>query len=206
MQLSLDSLTDSDSGNLLSLADAQLWFHPHFLSTTEADACFTSLRDTTPWQQDFLNFGGKRVAIPRLQAWVGDKHSNYGYSGLALTPLPWTDLLADLRDRVAGIAGMAFNSVLLNYYRHGNDSVAWHSDDEKELGVNPVIASLSLGATRRFELKHRKRALPKSVCELSHGSLLVMGAGTQRHWQHQVPKQPAIVEPRINLTFRYIEA
>jgi alkylated DNA repair dioxygenase AlkB len=92
----------------------------------------------------------------------------------------------------------------LNYYRHGNDSVAWHSDDEKELGNDPVIASLSLGATRRFELKHRHMAVAKSACELNHGSLLVMGRGIQQHWQHQVPKQPVIHEPRINLTFRYI--
>lgn len=204
MQLPLTPEDDRDNGERLRLEDGAMLLYPAFLAGQEADACFAQLLAATPWRQDALNFGGKRVPIPRLQAWVGDKHSHYGYSGLALSPLPWSPLLSDLKARVEALADAPFNSVLLNYYRDGRDSVSWHSDDEKELGPNPVIASLSLGATRRFELKHRHKSLPKAVCDLNHGSLLVMGNGVQRHWQHQVPKQPAITDARINLTFRYI--
>jgi len=188
----------------IRLQDAEILLYTEFLDTCCADSLFEQLLEVTPWQQDSLNFGGKSVLIPRLQAWYGDKESRYGYSGLTLNPLPWTPLLDELKENIQQLCHSTFNSVLLNYYRNGNDSVAWHSDDEKELGKDPVIASLSLGASRRFELKHRNRKMPKSVCELTHGSLLVMGAGIQHNWNHQVPKQPGIQEGRINLTFRHI--
>jgi alkylated DNA repair dioxygenase AlkB len=156
----------------------------------------------TPWRQDTLKFGGKEVAVPRLQAWYGDRR--YAYSGLRLVPLPWTPLLDNIRRRISATFKHEFNSVLLNYYRDGNDSVAWHSDDEHELGPDPQIASLSLGIPRRFELKHRTRNDPKVSMLLEDGSLLLMGSGLQRHWKHQLPKDAGITAPRLNLTFRFI--
>jgi len=186
------------------LADADIQLFPHFLSTTEADLYFDDLKKNMPWQQDSLNFGGKSVLIPRLQVWVGDKQSRYTYSGLSLSPLPWTPVLEKLRKLVEKASNSEFNSVLLNYYRDGSDSVAWHSDDEKELGSEPTIASLSLGVSRCFQLKHKTEKYLKSSCELGNGSLLVMGKGVQQHWQHQVPKQAEVDTGRINLTFRRI--
>jgi alkylated DNA repair dioxygenase AlkB len=188
----------------LQLADADIQLFPHFLSSNEADHYFELLKTQTPWQQDSLNFGGKAVLIPRLQAWVGDRQSLYSYSGLSLNPLPWTSVLESLKKQIEKACESEFNSVLLNYYRDGRDSVAWHSDDEKELGSEPVIASLSLGIPRRFELKHKTRKHLKSSCELGNGSLLVMGKGVQQHWQHQIPKQEEVATGRINLTFRRI--
>jgi alkylated DNA repair dioxygenase AlkB len=156
----------------------------------------------TAWRQDTLKFGGKEVLVPRLQAWYGERR--YAYSGLRLVPLPWTPVLDEIRRKISAICGLEFNSVLLNYYRDGNDSVAWHSDDERELGPDPLIASLSLGATRRFELKHRTRKQSKVNMLLEDGSLLLMGKGLQQHWTHQLPKDASVTAPRLNLTFRLI--
>lgn len=143
--------------------------------------------------------------MPRLQAWYGDDDAQYGYSGLRLSPLPWTALLNTIRTDIEQRLQLRFNSVLLNHYRHGDDSVAWHADDEKELGPEPIIASLSFGVTRRFELKHRtRRDLTKVNIDLDDGSLILMGQGVQKHWIHQIPKQPGITAPRLNLTFRFI--
>lgn len=205
MQLPFSLSPATELKEELLLADGSLYFWPEFLADHEAAACFDALVSETPWRQDTLRFGGKAVPIPRLQAWYGEKNSYYGYSGLALTPLPWTQRLLDLKSGIENVAGTAFNSVLVNYYRNGQDSVSWHSDDEAELGEHPIIASLSLGVTRRFELRHRHKKVQKVVCDLSSGSLLVMGPGVQEHWQHQIPKQPAINEGRINLTFRTIQ-
>ena len=188
----------------IRLQDAEILYYPQFLPDVLASDYFQQLLLETSWRQDSLNFGGKSVPIPRLQAWFGEKRANYGYSGLALSPSPWTPLLNTIKQHVESVSGTSFNSVLLNYYRNGNDSIAWHSDDEQELGPDPIIASLSLGATRRFELKHRAQKLPKSICELTNGSLIVMGNGVQLKWQHQVPKQPGITDGRVNLTFRKI--
>ncbi|MFT5322163.1 MAG: alkylated DNA repair dioxygenase AlkB [Pseudohongiellaceae bacterium] len=188
----------------LQIADADIQLFPHFLSVTKADLYFDEFKTQMPWQQDSLNFGGKSVLIPRLQVWVGDKHSHYAYSGLSLSPLPWTPVLEKLKKLVEKACNSEFNSVLLNYYRDGRDSVAWHSDDEKELGSEPIIASLSLGVSRRFQLKHKIKKHLKSSCELGNGSLLVMGKGVQQYWQHQVPKQAEVDTGRINLTFRRI--
>lgn len=203
MQIPFSLASNSPLQKLL-LLDSEVLFYPEFLADPEAVRCYNILHRDTPWRQDQLNFGGKSIPIPRLQAWYGEKNSRYGYSGLALNPLPWTPLLAALKDRIETISDTTFNSVLVNYYRDGRDSVSWHSDDEKELGNDPVIASLSLGTSRRFELKHRHKKGQKYTCELTNGSLLVMGAGIQSNWQHQVPKQPAVCEGRINLTFRAV--
>ena len=204
MQIPFSMADNEDSMEKLGLEDGEVFYQPEFLTAGEADQYHDTLLRETDWQQDSLVFGGKTVPIPRLQAWHGEENSHYGYSGLALTPLPWTPLLSELKSRVEKAADSCFNSVLLNYYRDGNDSVSWHSDDEKELGSEPVIASLSLGTTRRFELRHRHKKGRKFTCELAHGSLLIMGPGIQQHWHHQVPKQPGLSSGRINLTFRYV--
>lgn len=184
------------------LADAELTYVPSFYDAATSAALFTTLIDETPWRQDTLRFGGKEVLVPRLQAWYGDKR--YGYSGLRLAPLPWTPTLAAIRARVADCCGVEFNSVLINYYRNGNDSVAWHSDDERELGPDPYIASLSLGAARRFDMKHRTHKAQRMHMLLENGSLLAMGSGMQRHWIHRLPKEPHVTDARLNLTFRFI--
>jgi alkylated DNA repair dioxygenase AlkB len=189
----------------LILPDADASLHHNFLTTQQAGKLLSTLIIETPWRQDHLTFGGRKVAIPRLQAWIGDASKNYGYSGLQLNPLSWTPSLLKIKRLIEQQLDTEFNSVLLNYYRNGQDSVSWHSDDEKELGPDPFIASLSLGVSRRFELKHRHRKpTVKFKCQLDHGSLLVMGAGLQQNWLHQIPKQKEIIQPRVNLTFRKI--
>lgn len=194
-----------DLSGSISLPDAAITLHQTFIPAPQADKLLSEIIETTPWRQDHLSFGGKKVLIPRLQAWMGDASSKYGYSGLELNPLPWSDILYKLKEAIETIANTDFNSVLLNYYRDGHDSVAWHSDDEKELGNDPIVASLSLGVSRRFELKHRhKKPIIKFKCQLDHGSLLIMGSGLQSNWHHQVPKQKEISQARVNLTFRKI--
>ena len=152
---------------------------------------------------------GQRIAVPRLTAWFGDPRATYSYSGITMTPEAWTPLLLELKSLVEPKAlGTPFNSVLLNLYRDGNDSVSWHSDDEPELGTNPVIASVSLGQARTFRLKHKRDdSIPPVEIELTHGSLLVMSGALQHFWKHQLPKRKSkSLGPRINLTFRRILA
>lgn len=207
MQHSLLAAGSDADGEQLNLPGAELRYYPAFYpAAVRADYQQQLLRDI-PWQQDTLNFAGKPVLVPRLQSWHGDSNSHYGYSGLKLVPQPWTPLLTKIRDDLQQQLQLPFNSVLLNWYRNGNDSVAWHSDDERELGPDPHIASLSFGTARRFELKHRTRLnQPKLGIELGDGSLLVMGSGVQQHYLHQIPKQHGLSGSRLNLTFRFIHA
>lgn len=171
-----------------------------FLVPKDADEYFALLRGETPWEQRSIRIMGRTIPQPRLIAWFGDKP--YTYSGLTVNPdTPFTPLLSLLRAKVELATGASFNSVLLNLYRNGNDSIAWHSDDEPELGPNPTIASVSLGATRRFNLKHKTTQETRSL-DLAHGSLVLMSGTSQAHWKHSVPKTKALVGERINLTFR----
>lgn len=187
----------------LPLIDAELAFIHAFLEPQEADRVFSQLLAETPWRQDAITIYGKQHLQPRLTAWIGDQDSHYSYSGLALAPQPWTPLLLDLKQRIESVVAARFNSVLLNLYRDGTDSVGWHSDDERGLG--PVIASLSLGQTRTFHLRHKRRKdLPLQKIELAHGCLLIMSGPTQRNYVHAVPKSAKAMQPRINLTFRTI--
>ena len=155
------------------------------------------------WRQDEINLYGKQVLIPRLQAWYGDKESFYQYSGLSLAPIPWTESLSILKDKIEKNTQFEFNSMLANLYRDQKDSVAWHSDDEEELGLQPTIASFSLGAERVFQLKHKITG-ERFKLPLQSGSLLIMAGDTQKYWQHAVLKQQRQIGPRINLTFRKI--
>jgi alkylated DNA repair dioxygenase AlkB len=188
----------------LSLPDADLMFYPFLLGQAEGDRLFTDLLTTTPWRQDWITVYGRSHLQPRLTAWYGNAGKSYTYSGITLHPAPWTVTLLDLKARVEAVSGIAFNSVLLNLYRHGNDSMGWHSDDEPELGQNPMIGSLSLGGKRRLLLRHRFQKELKHQLELTSGSFLLMQGKMQHYWQHHVPKTKRLVSPRINLTFRVI--
>ncbi|UNK41893.1 alpha-ketoglutarate-dependent dioxygenase AlkB [Luteimonas sp. S4-F44] len=193
---------------LSALPGADLAFDPDWLPATEADALFTALQARLPWTTHRLRIFGRQVDAPRLSCWIGDPGATYRYSGARFEPLPWPAALGAVRERVAKAAGTPFDSVLANLYRDGRDAMGWHSDDEPELGPRPVIASLSLGATRRFVLKARdvpSGQLPaRFALELTHGSLLVMRGDTQAHYRHALPRTARPVGPRINLTFRRV--
>lgn len=178
-----------------------------FLSATEADALFRALRDTVPWRQDTIRVFGKDHPIPRLQAGFGDAGLTYVYSGIAMAPMPWLPALDEVRRRVDVVTGASFNTVLLNLYRDGQDTVSWHADDEPELGPSPTIASVSLGAERDFVLRHKtRREVDDVTYSLPHGSLLIMRGNTQAEWMHSLPRRKGVTRERINLTFRRIVA
>ncbi|MBW4519028.1 MAG: alpha-ketoglutarate-dependent dioxygenase AlkB [Scytolyngbya sp. HA4215-MV1] len=192
------------SGEKLDLPNAEIMFYSQGIPQSDADCCFQQLATEIIWRQDSITLYQKSIALPRLTAWYGDPGKTYTYSGIEMLPTPWTPTLLAIKSQVEALAGVQFNSVLLNLYRHGRDSVAWHSDDEPELGENPTIASVSLGGTRRFCLKHRQQRHLRHHLELTHGSILLMLGCTQHYWQHQIPKTQKLVPPRINLTFRTI--
>jgi alkylated DNA repair dioxygenase AlkB len=174
-----------------------------FLTAPEAATLFQCLQSELDWQEEALVIAGRQVMVPRLVCWYGDPGARYHYSGVSHEPLPWTPVLAQLRTAIEERSGSRFNSVLGNLYRSGQDSMGWHADKEKELGLNPVIASLSLGGTRRFRLRHN-RTREQIELGLNDGSLLIMGGRLQHAWRHCVPKAPRGAEARINLTFRLI--
>lgn len=193
------------SAQQIPIEDGSIALLRDWIPPAEAPALFTRLKDELAWEQSTIWIAGMQRRIPRLNAWYGDPGASYRYSGTWFEPKPWTASLAQLRDRVSGIGGCEFNSVLANLYRDGNDSVGWHSDDERELGINPSIASLSLGSERRFVLKHKRRkSISRLDLVLPSGSLLLMTGATQHHWLHQLPKTRLVVGPRINLTFRRV--
>jgi alkylated DNA repair dioxygenase AlkB len=179
--------------------DGSVVLHPEALARTDADRLFAALQSSIAWRQEIATLMGRRIPIPRLTAWHGA--AGYVYSGIRLTPAPWTPPLLELKAVAERLAGRTFDSVLLNLYRDGRDSVSWHADNEPGLGRDPVIASLSLGAVRRFQLKHRRRP-ERLTLALPHGSCLIMAGATQHHWLHQLPKTSREVGQRINLTFR----
>jgi alkylated DNA repair dioxygenase AlkB len=186
------------------LPDADLVYYPALFNASESAAFFTELAGSIDWQQDSITIYGRRVPLPRLTAWYGDVGTTYSYSGITMQPQPWTPELRQIKQVIEPLAGVEFNSVLLNLYRDGNDSVGWHSDDEPELGENPVIGSVSFGAARRFQLRHNVNRGCKQEIILNPGSFLLMQGATQHFWQHQIPKTAKPVSARINLTFRTI--
>jgi alkylated DNA repair dioxygenase AlkB len=183
--------------------DGTVTYEPGFLDAEAADRVYAALAEEAAWKQESIVMFGRRVPLPRLTAWHGEPEAVYGYSGLRNVPQPWTPQLSALRERLADRLGVRFNSVLLNWYRGGGDAMGWHADDEPELGREPSIASLSLGATRTFELEHRTDR-ERIAVPLEHGSLLVMAGQTQHRWRHRVPKQRRVEGGRINLTFRTV--
>lgn len=197
-------LPSPPTGQALDLPDADVRLWPQALEAAEADALFVALRAGVDWQQEEVLIFGRRHRVPRLVAWHGDPGASYAYSGTTHEPAPWSAELLDLRRRVEQLTCHRYNSVLLNLYRDGNDGMGWHADDEPELGADPVIASVSLGATRRFRLRHRRRRDCIATLELGHGSVLLMAGSTQHHYVHAVPKTARAVDERINLTFRQV--
>lgn len=183
--------------------DGELYLLSAFYPAAEADSHYRRLYQTLAWQAEQLFIFGRMVNVPRLMAWYGDANAHYRYSGVDHVPQPWTADLLALKADVEAICAQPFNSVLANLYRDGQDSMGYHADNEKELGKNPVIASLSFGETRLFRFRH-----PQSGCrldlELAHGDLLIMAGKLQHHWQHELPKTHKPKQPRINLTFRRI--
>lgn len=206
---STDPMIASNVGGSAKLSlsqfyDGELLYVPNWLTATQANEAFKTLRQSLAWQQDRIRLYGKWITIPRMQAWYGEVEARYQYSGIEMQPLPWTPLLAKLRRACEKKCDSGFNSVLANLYRDGADSMGMHSDDEPELGDRPVIASLTLGQARRFDLKH-KRDKTQLQIHLGHGSLLVMHGETQQYWQHGIQKTKKQLSERINLTFRNIK-
>lgn len=176
---------------------------PGVLNDADAQRVFSALLAQIPWRDEAVFIFGRWVTVPRKTCWFGDAQAVYRYSGVTHDPVPWLPLLLELRTRVQVPAGSIFNSVLANLYRDGRDSMGWHADNEPELGADPTIASLSLGAARLFSLQHRKTKRKVNVM-LENGSVLIMRGSLQRHWRHSLPKTTQSTPPRINLTFRFV--
>ena len=188
------------SGELLP-GDGSAVLFPDFLCESDADNYFSGLHNITPWEQNFIRLFGKEVSEPRLSTWHAEADLPYTYSGVPRTPHPWKEPLSSLRTACEAHTGQSFNGALLNLYRTGLDAMGWHSDDEAVNGPNPVIASISLGAERRFDFRHKESREVISVV-LPHGSLLVMSGACQTFWLHRIAKTTRQTEPRINVTFR----
>lgn len=192
----------SESREILPL-DGSAILHPQFLDTNLAEGAFLELLNANPWESHEIVVFGHKHTEPRLSTWHADDGIRYTYSNRERTPVPWTPLLLRLRDLCERVCGSTFNSVLVNLYRDGKDGMGWHADDEKENGYEPTIASLSLGASRRFDFQHRFLKRVESV-QLHDGDLVVMSGASQSHWLHRIAKTKRPVGPRINLTFRKV--
>ena len=188
----------------LDVPDATISYQDEFLNSPYAWETFSSIKERVQWRQEVITIFGKKHSVPRLSCWMADEGCDYSYSNMTMTPVNWTPEIAQIRRKLLSSLGLSFNSVLINYYRNGQDSNGWHSDDESELGEEPIIASISLGASRDFRLRHRYDKQLRHSISLKHGSLLLMQGKTQSYWQHHVPKR-AHAGARINLTFRTIK-
>ncbi|WP_179345985.1 alpha-ketoglutarate-dependent dioxygenase AlkB family protein [Winogradskyella ursingii] len=186
----------------IELPNAELIYVPDFFSEAEANNYFETLKSKTSWQQDDIKVFGKTYKQPRLTALFGEGDQAYSYSNIVMHPEPFTKELKVIKNKVERISNSEFNTVLLNLYRDGNDSNGWHADNEKELGKNPVIASVSFGEKRPFHFKHKTLKEQRHKLNLNHGSLLIMKGEMQHYWVHQIAKTKQNIEPRINLTFR----
>jgi alkylated DNA repair dioxygenase AlkB len=191
------------SENLLPF-DGEVYVYPDFFTIKESEHYFKVLFESINWKQDAMKFYGKEVKLPRLTAWHGSSVKDYSYSGIENKPVAMTRELLEIKSRIEKESSFSFNSVLLNLYRDGNDSVSWHRDNEKVLRVNPVIASVSFGATRTFKFRHvNDHSLVRSV-DLTSGTYVLMKGRTQHLWEHHIPKSKKVNSPRISLTFRIL--
>ena len=188
-----------------NIPDAEIEYYPNFFKNDRSDELFEKLRNEIPWQQDNIKVYGKTHPQPRLTALFGNEGKAYSYSNIVMQPHHWNPLLVFIKNEIEEICRENFTTVLLNYYRDGKDSNGWHADNEKELGRNPVIASVSFGAERYFQLQHNTIKEQKLKINLEHGSLLIMKGSTQHFWKHQIPKTSVEIGPRINLTFRIVK-
>ena len=198
-------LLDLENKKKIKIKDGELYYDRFFFSNIEANKYFNLLKKEIQWQQDNIKIFGKIYPQPRLTALYANNNKSYSYSNIKMQPITFTPTLFDIKSKIEKRINSQFTSCLLNLYRNGQDSNGWHADNEKELGLNPVIASLSLGAERVFHMKHRNDKKEKLKINLTNGSLLVMRGKTQHHWLHQIPKTRKKVEERINLTFRIIK-
>ena len=187
------------------LPNAEIVYYSNFFENEEANHLLEKLKNEIPWQQDDITVFGKKYPQPRLTALFGNDGKQYSYSNIIMKPNTWNDLLMIIKNKVEEVCQEKFTTVLLNYYRDGKDSNGWHADNEKELGINPVIASVSFGAERNFHLQHNSIKEQKLKINLEQGSLLIMKGTTQHFWKHQIPKTAKPIGPRINLTFRIIK-
>jgi alkylated DNA repair dioxygenase AlkB len=189
----------------IKVKDGEVWYMENFIPLVKAETYFKNFQEQINWRQEGIRMYGKTYPVPRKTAWYGYEGFNYKYSGILCNPEPWTKELLGIKKVIESfLPDSDFNSVLLNLYRDGSDKVSWHADDEKGLGLNPLIASVSLGATRRFDLKHKTDPNEKLQLELKSGSLVIMKGALQHNWLHQIPVQKKISESRINLTYRTI--
>ena len=183
----------------------EAFLFPQFFTKTECGAYYQELVNDIEWRQEPIKIFGKEVMQPRLTAWYGDNNRPYTYSGISMQPLPWTPSLIAIKEKIEPLAKVTFTSALLNLYRDGKDSMGWHRDNEKELGTNPVIGSVSFGATRIFKLRNYENKKETQTLELTNGSFLLMTGETQHYWEHMVAKTSKEVGARINITFRVIK-
>ena len=198
-----DNEPDTPTRQTFALGDSEIQYVANAFTAREADGLFQSLLDDIPWRTATLTIAGQKRTLPRLQCWMADQGRSYSYSGLKLTPYPWNPAVLRIKARLEQLCEHSFNSVLLNYYRDGSDSVSWHADDETELGPNPIVASVSLGAERTLEFKPKfNLTTPKKQIMLGNGSILIMGKTIQNNWLHKLPKISGTIDPRISLTFR----
>jgi len=188
----------------ITIKNGELEYLRDFLSEEAVHLLYEQILTQTPWNQGTITLFGKKIVIPRYEAFYAQDGLTYSYSGQYLVSHPFTAELLILKNKIEQLTEEKFNSVLINLYRNGNDSNGWHADNEKELGVNPFIASLSLGAERRFDLVHISTKEKQSII-LENGSLLIMGGEIQHFWKHQIAKTKKVSEPRINLTFRLLK-
>ncbi|MDB5004443.1 MAG: Alkylated repair dioxygenase AlkB [Mucilaginibacter sp.] len=194
----------AEAGQSKGLPTALLEYRPSFINAVESDALLAKFIAESPWKQSTQKMWDKEYLTPRLTSWHGDIGTDYSVSGKISNPNPWTPELLYIKSLVEPLAGITFNSVLLNYYRDGNDSVAWHSDRESVLGKNPVIASVSFGQVRSFDIRNKANHSEHYSVKLEHGSFLLMKAGLQEHWEHRIAKSIKPMKARINLTFRVV--
>ncbi len=190
---------------LQNLPDCDISYFSDFITQEKANIFFERFKKTIPWQQDDIKVFGKIYAQPRLTALFAGNKNSYSYSNITMHPHEFTPELLEIKKKLENKIDVSFTSCLLNLYRDGQDSNGWHADNEKELGTNPVIASITLGQERYFHLKHRTKKELKHKLLLEHGSLLLMKGATQHHWLHQIPKTKKLIKERINLTFRVIK-
>tara|TARA_Y100000746_G_scaffold232311_1_gene248742 strand:- start:32 stop:670 length:639 start_codon:yes stop_codon:yes gene_type:complete len=201
---SQEELFNFGSVETLDLPGAEIELHQQIWSRSQGDTLCSLLIKELNWRQDKITMFGQTHDVPRLNAWYGDADCSYSWSGITMTPNPWNSTLRDIREKVNGVASEQFNSVLANFYRDGNDKVDWHADDEEVLGQAPVIASVSLGATRKFRIRRKDRSEKATDIFLRSGDVLVMRGLTQLLWEHEVPRSKKVREPRVNLTFRKV--
>lgn len=189
---------------ILPLPDALVEYYPNFFSEEEAAQLFEKINSETPWRHDEISLFGKKILQPRLTCLYGNEGKPYSYSGLTMQPHAWNSTILHIKNAIESACGENFTTVLANLYRNEKDSNGWHADNERELGRNPIIASVSFGEKRKFQLKHITDKSIKLSIDLNPGSLLLMKEGSQIHYKHQIPKASSSKKSRINLTFRTI--